>query len=1162
MPHPDRSTKATDPERGGPRIALAAVEGNGGATPAPVAEGTPFLNRTREVAAVQGALERAVAGHGALLMVGGEGGIGKTRLVTELTSRAIGAEPSDTRVAWGRCWESGGAPALWPWKCVLRELLADIGPLKLRDQLGSGAPVLAPLIPELAEALPELEAAPVADSEQSRFVLFDALATFLRRAGVEHPLVIVLDDLHAADQLSLLALLFVARQLSDMRVLVIGTHRDEEVQRSPRFAALFTKLMREAERVPLTGLAPDEIGRLIEHRGADADPAVAENLHRATGGNPFFADEVLRLLSGEGRLDTLAAAPGVPLRVPMGVRALIDARVDSLPEATVAALRASAVIGSRFSLATLADAAGFPRAELLQSLEPAINARLIEVASGEVAKFSFVHELIRETVYAGLAPVERARAHAAVGEALVRRYAGSTERHVDELANHFLQALPAGEPSTAVRYASRAADLAMESFAYERAARLYRSALEALDLVDGLSEEERCESRAGLLLGSGRAQLRLADPDAKATLLEAAAAARAAHSPTTLANVALAFGAFALSPRRVDEELTGLLEEALDGIGTEDSVLRVHLLSRLARALYWGEDDERRRRLIDDAVTMARRLDDREALAIALGNCIPASRSPDTAELELGWIDELLSLPNPPGELVVLARSIEIDLLLERGALTAADAAIDSLAHHAERLRDLRARAYVPAHRARRAAMEGRYQDVARLTAEAYAISRDIEESTIPLIVVGQRFGLEWMMGATGPSETDLRKVAEALPYMQVWRTCVAVIALARGERAEAERTFNRLAERGFDDVARNNQWMITMTLMSDLCVRLGDAERAGRLYELLYPYSELTSVSPVGGFAGPVARYLGLLAHTRGDASLAELHLRAALDQARRQRARPMVAMIAIDLAGVLGSATPEVEDLLEEARLLASELGSPAVAERAATVRDGLAEADPDAVAATRPAATLHAGPDVAQATLTREGELWAFGFAGHIVRAKDSKGIQHLAALLARPGVDVHALDLARGAANGERQPAITLSAATEAGLSLADAGAGAGSALDPAAKAAYRRRVEDLREEVEEAVRWGDPERAARAREEMDFIATELSAAIGIGGRDRPQSSDAERARVNVTRAIKGAVRKLAAQDPELGAELDATLHTGLYCRHDPDPRRPVHWEVHG
>ena len=1153
MPHPDRSTKSSEPD--GRALQLAQVPGPTapGITAATI-DGTPFLGRTRELMALEAAFGRAAAGHGTLVMVGGEGGIGKTRLVTEAISRAgarnlVGGESA--RVAWGRCWDSGGAPSLWPWTCVLRELCSSADDETLRDQLGSAAPVLAAIVPELREALPELEAEPALDSEQSRFVLFDALAGFLRRASTPRPLVIVFDDLHAADQLSLLALLFVARQLAEMGVLVIATHREAEMRASP-LAGLFSKLLRASERIPLTGLEPDNIGRLIEHRGGTAGaPEVAEHLHRATGGNPFFADEVLRMLQSEGGLEILTEDPVVPLRVPIGVRALIEQRLADLPEPSVQALRSGAVFGDRFALATLAEATGRQRAELLEALELAIEARLIDATPGEVAKFNFAHDLIRETAYAGLGSLERARAHAAVGEALARRYAGTGDRHVEELAHHFLEALPAGDPAVAADYAERAADHAMERFAHERAARLYEAAGEALELVDGLSDDERSLRRSALLLGQGQAQHRIGDGHARETLLEAAGAARASGSPESLAHVALAFGAFALSPRRVDEELTGLLEEALAGIGTDDSALRVHLLGRLARALYWSEDADRRRALIDEAIAMARRLDDEEALAIALGNCIPASRGPDTAELELGWIDELLSLTATPGELVVLARSIEIDLLLERGAIAAADAAIDSLEHHAERLRDLRARSYVPVHRARRAMMDGRHRDAQRLIGEAFAISQNIEESTIPLIATGQLFTLEWTKGRPGGVERELRQVAEALPYMQVWRFGLAMIRAAEGDRAEAERMWGGLAASDFADIPRNNQWMITLTLAAELCAQLGDAARAPALYDLLTPYAELSSVTPAGGYAGPVDRYLGLLAQTTGDGAAAERHLRAALELVRRHRSRPLVAMIAIDLARTLVTrpgAGAETLELLEEAEALAGELESPAIAERAAGVRtvlDGAGPAEAEKIPYKKPTTAL----------VSREGEVWAFELSGRTVRVRDSKGIRHLAELLSQPGVEVHALDLVRVGDAG-----VSAAVSADAGLSL-DPGAGAGSALDGAAKAAYRRRLEDLREELDEAERWGDPERAARAREEIDFIAAELSAAVGLGGRDRPQASDAERARVNVTRAIKTAVRRLGAQDADLGAELEATVHTGLFCRHEPDPRRPVHWEVH-
>jgi hypothetical protein len=122
--------------------------------------------------------------------------------------------------------------------------------------------------------------------------------------------------------------------------------------------------------------------------------------------------------------------------------------------------------------------------------------------------------------------------------------------------------------------------------------------------------------------------------------------------------------------------------------------------------------------------------------------------------------------------------------------------------------------------------------------------------------------------------------------------------------------------------------------------------------------------------------------------------------------------------------------------------------------------------------------------------------------------------------------------------------------------------AGALLDPQAKREYRARLEDLRAEIEEAESFNDPERAARAREEMEFIARELSSAVGLGGRDRKAASNAERARVNVTRAVKGVIRRIAADDESLGRELETTVHTGYFCRYEPDPRRPVTWQVDG
>jgi hypothetical protein len=612
----------------------------------------------------------------------------------------------------------------------------------------------------------------------------------------------------------------------------------------------------------------------------------------------------------------------------------------------------------------------------------------------------------------------------------------------------------------------------------------------------------------------------------------------------------------------VDSELTALLEEALELVGPKDSAQRVRLMSRLARAIYWSPDDQRRRALVDESIAIARRIEDPAVLAFALGNCIAAKRSPDTAEEELAWIDEVLALPEAPVELVVLARNVEIDLLLERGILGAADAAIDALERLSQQLRDVRARPYAHVHRARRAVMQGRWADAERSIDEADQAAATLDDSTFPLTVGGVRFVLALARGRPADLEPELRQLATNLPTMPVWEAGLAWIHASKGEQHEASRLLERLAADDLSKIPRDNMWPITIGLLAQSCAEIGDSGHARQLYDALVPFRQLVTISPVAGYLGPVARLLGLLAETFDDRASAERHLRAALELARRQRALPMISTIAVDLARVVGageaSARSDAHELLAEAERIARELDMPAVIQRASVVADSLshrAHGEPrDQDGHVSPS---EAAVEPLAATAKREGEVWSFEFDGRTIRVRDSKGVRLLAELLSNPGLELDALQLDRGA---DAAPASSVRAAMPAELSVDDPGTGAGPALDETAKSAYRRRLDDLREELDEAERWGDPERIARAREEIDFIARELSSAVGLGGRDRPQAAAAERARVNVTRAVKTAIRRLSEQDVALGAELRATVHTGRFCTYRPDPRRPIGWGV--
>jgi hypothetical protein len=353
---------------------------------------------------------------------------------------------------------------------------------------------------------------------------------------------------------------------------------------------------------------------------------------------------------------------------------------------------------------------------------------------------------------------------------------------------------------------------------------------------------------------------------------------------------------------------------------------------------------------------------------------------------------------------------------------------------------------------------------------------------------------------------------------------------------------------------------MNMMALLAEVCAHLGDDRRAAAVYELLLPFERRNVVTAQCCFDGPVSRYLGIAATTAGNWDAAARHFELARSACTRQRARPFLALLGIDEARLLFARNEPADparavNLLTEARAIAAELGMERIVERADRVRSALGDVAPDRLEKEQPSAPDAASP--ATGRMRWEGDVWAFELEGHSIHIRDSKGVRYLAVLLSSPGVEVHALELAGSSPDaGARGRA-------GAGEGLSALGAGdAGPVLDAEAKAAYRLRLEELREEIEEAESFNDPERAARAREEMDFLAHELTGAVGLGGRDRKAASNAERARVAVTKAVRATLKRIDEIDPDVGQELAATIRTGTFCSYEPDRRRPVVWQVEG
>ena len=463
-----------------------------------------FVGRKRELAALLGALGDALAGTGRLVVVGGEPGIGKSRLAEELAGRAVseGAE-----ILWGRCWEEGGAPPYWPWVQALRAgVLARDGE-RLAAELGAGAPEVAELVPEARALLPELAVLPPsADAQQARFRLFDAIASFLRRAGRSRPLVLVLDDLNWADEGSLRLLEFVTRELADAPVLLVGTYRDIGLSRGHPLARTLGELSRERrfERVLLRGLADEDVERFVESAcGFRPDQSLVRAIHDQTEGNPFFVGEVVRLLQDEGALtpEVTGTSARWSARIPDGVRDAIGRRLDRLSRPCVSALTIASALGREFRLDQLEllvdelDADG-----LLEALDEALAARVVEELPG-TGRFQFTHALVQATLADELSRLQRARLHARIAQTLTKLYGDRADAHAAELAHHYGEAVTVLGTDRLVRYSALAGESALAAHAPEQALVHFERALAATG--NAPADDQAAE----VLFGLGRAQL-------------------------------------------------------------------------------------------------------------------------------------------------------------------------------------------------------------------------------------------------------------------------------------------------------------------------------------------------------------------------------------------------------------------------------------------------------------------------------------------------------------------------------------------------------------------------------------------------------------------------------------------------------------------------------
>lgn len=897
-----------------------------------------LVGREALLGAVSAVLDRASAGASGSVLVAGEAGIGKTSLVRAAVAPAVAA---GAQLGWGTCVDTAGAPGFWPWTQALGGLVRAVGVGRARRVVGEDAALLAALVPAFGDA------AHGETSGRAPLLLMDAAARFLEAAAasLDRPVIVVLDDLQWSDESSLALFDFVA-SAALAGVALVGAYRHDEVSAPVR--QRIGGLAARGEHVHVDGLSAGAVHELVERLTARPwDRAATADIHRRTGGHPFFVREVALLADHR-------EAQGTGL--PTAVRDAVGRRVDRLPEATQAVLEAAAVAGTELRPDVVARALGLSSVEVDVAAQAALDAGVL-VRSGD--ELTFGHDLLRETVLGRVELPRRIALHEAIGTALEDRLARGGEVAPAELARHFVHALPLTGATRAVVWSLRAADADRAGLAFKEAAnhlRRLRAAvthagveIDDADLIDVLLVECDALTRAGDTV------------DARGLLRLARDVAERVGDPARIARVALATAQLGgqFSARR--GETVRELERALSLITGVDPVWEAQLTAALARE--WqhsvAEDRPRAGPLSERALELGRRTGDPATLIASLLARHDVLWTPG-AEVERGEVaQEIASVALAAGDeerhaegLLLLANA-----LLEQGS-SAFETALESCLAILDRLGQPRHRYTALTRRAFLALLRGDLDAATQLIESSTALGERIREPDTVNVAMSQR--LELVRAGSEPDE--LRRFGSAA--VAHWtgapvhaHAVAAGFAARAGDEDAARRHVAAVIDLGTWRSDRSYLWSVFVRELAQAAVVLDDRHLCAQLLD------DLTPLAGSCGVNGAVVAFAGSHAHTAGL------------------------------LARALGR-SEDGRDLLARAAAAYRRLG-------AASWRAELDRA--------LPSESRGGGPIRSDASMHRLGEMWRIRFAGREATVPHTKGLGDIARLLASTSREVHVLDL---------------------------------------------------------------------------------------------------------------------------------------------------------
>jgi tetratricopeptide (TPR) repeat protein len=1043
----------------------------------------------------------------------------------------------------------------WPWRQIIRECLTHELAQEVVAKLGASSHDLSNLAPEIMALAGKYDnSAPLPQHpEQARLRLFDSATHFFEFFSRSLPLILIFDNLHAADLSSLLLLRFAARNLTNSRIMIVGTYRDAELRRVPKHAELIGDLASEGVRISLSGLVEEEVGQLFASTvGHPIDNRIASEVWGATNGNPLFVIGMARssFRDGIGELERPGARPVLP----NDFRAVVLRHAAPLSEVTRQLLSLASVFGREFDLFDLRRLAETSEEQTFQARNEALAARIIVEAENSPGNFRFYHPLVRDTLYDEIEPATRAGLHIRLGTILAEHRSHGIAREPSEIAHHFVLGIPAGSTKEAVDYAHQAASLAAQRLAYEEAERFYKIALHARrhHPLDRL----RCE----LMVGLGEAQSRSGNlADARTTLRTAADEAHRVGEYELEARAALGVGVH-VDVHVADTEAIMLSRRLLGVRGKLTDALRAELLGQLARNSRLSTSLEYRKQLIDEAMAAARSSGHSVALLHALNARRDAIWDLENLEDRIKDSEDALRLAKECGdrEAGMIALRLRIIDECEQGNLVGVRDDITRFTQEAEAMRQPFYIWEAMTLRTGQLLLEGHFDDAERLANEALAVGRTFVQIEAMYAFSGQFAMICRERARLQDIEPAFSAHAEKNPDIPLFRCTAAYVWAELDRHAEARREFENLARENFATIPRSGMdWLHILVLLSELCCYFGDKPRAEILRVMLAPFADRNATYLGMISLGSVAAFLGKLAALTGRFEEAASHFKRAIEFNERIGARPWLAEAQYEFARMLLTENSLRDErrafaLLDSARKIAASI-------RSVRLLSKIGGLDAGRTAALLPKSPTDGVPSDKvgrfENTFCLQGEYWTIVFQGRTKRLRNTKGLEYIAILLANPDCEFHAVNLAsRAMLQGDIDDPEEILAAhyAETGMRIGRDLGDAGQALDGAAKGAYRARISELRRELDKAKESNDFDRGVRLESELDTIESELRRAVGLRGRGRSDNSVAERARVNVTRTIRTALEKIAKNDAELGIVLSRAIRTGTFCCYAPDP----------